>query len=608
MKFFRNLTIRAQLTITSILTILIVILIILFSYSKFSDIMVGKNRNYTSEITSNIQSNIALYFREISSILRNIGYDTNTQKYVMEKDPVRLYETGRELKILSINTVNIKKDIIDIVVIGENGKYFTMSGMHAPVKNLMAAIPTDGGIYNTGFEKIGGLSGSAGDDMFFMYGMYIYSAYKEDDFGERIGFASLLVNLKPIFEEISKFSTNTEIKYYLIDKKGQLFSEDDSLAINNKPEIQKRILNIEGGDAGSSIINIDGSDNLVQVYDIPEIEGRIVSIVPQKELLHEIYEVRKIVLIICLSALVIVALLFLFIINNITHPVNKLISFMNKVKRGDIKSWKDKIQLEGYSEIKVLSNEFNNMMSELNSLTHRLLDTSSKLYEAELEKKKAEFAYLRSQINPHFLYNTLEALKGIALDEGQDKIFEMTRALALIFRYCVHDSSMVALEEELKIITAYVKIHEIRSGERLRAQYAVDDGAKALRIPKMILQPLVENAIYHGLEPKRGRGTVHIGGGVKEGELRIDIRDDGVGIPPQRLERLKKSLSEPPAALADGKNSGSIGLYNVNNRIKLSYGNSYGLSIASEIDRGTEVVVSIPIEEGEDVQGIHSGR
>ncbi len=605
MRFFRDLTIRVQLIISYILTILVVILIIFLSYSKFSEIMVNKNRNYTSEITTNIKNNIALYFKEIGSILRNIGYDTSTQKYVMEKDPINIYETGKELKILSINTVNIKKDILDIAIIGENGKYFTMSGMYNPVRNLMDTIPDDGSIYSTGFEKIDSLSGNTDGNMFIMYGMYIYSAYKEEAFGDKIGFAAVLVDLEPIFREISSFTANTEIKYYLVDKDGRLFSEGDPLKINNNPEIIKNILAVSSDDSKNNVITINGYENIVQAYEIPEIQGRIISLVPREELFMEIHEVRKIVLTICFAALILLSSLFLFITNNITHPVAKLISFMGMVKNGDIKSLKKKIRLEGYSEIKVLSNEFNNMLFEINNLTHRLLDTSSKLYEAEIVKEKAELAYLRSQINPHFLYNTLECLKGIASDEGQEKIYKMTQSLALVFRYCVNNASMVAMEDEFKIVKAYVQIHEIRFGERLTASYDFEERALHMQIPKMILQPIVENAIYHGFEPKRGKGSVHIGSRLENNKLLVRVKDDGVGIDAENLEELNRRLAEPFAAFVDttgtDKKTARIGLYNVNNRIRLTYGNDYGLKVTSERDIGTEVLVTIPVKEAEHV-------
>lgn len=596
MKFFKKLTITTQLAINALLTLLAVIAIFSLAYYKTSEILMNKNKNYTSEITANIQHNITNYYKEIKSILQNIGYDSNTQKIFSSNNLMDSYAAGEELKILTINMVNIKKDIFDIAIIGENGKYFTMSGEYEPVKKLMASIPADGKIYNTGFEKLERLNQA--DRIFFLYGMHFFSAYDSGSYAKRLGFSAILVDLRPLFQEIDKVSSNTEIKYYLMDKKGDLYSPNDPLKINNNKEAIRKIIkdsNLEP--LNQQVVEINGAKNIMMVRDIPEIEGKIVSFVPEKELFSEIVEVRKVILIIFLMAVFLLSILFFFITYNITQPIKKLIFFMNHLKSGSIKDLKKKVQLEGSSEINILEYEFNSMMKEINDLTHRLFETSSKLYEAEIEKEKANLAFLRSQINPHFLYNTLEVMKGISLEEGVEKLYEMTKALALIFRYSVNGSSIVELGEEIKIIQAYVQIHVIRFGDRIEANYDFPDPTWGAKVFKMILQPLVENAIYHGLEPKRGQGALWIGSKIEKGNLYIWVKDNGVGMETEKLKNIKARLLESTGRSQEDTEAGSIGIYNVNNRIKLTYGADYGLNIESEKDKGTEVRITIPLQE-----------
>lgn len=596
MKFFKKLTITTQLVINALLTLLAVIAIFSLAYYKTSEILMDKNKNYTSEITSNIQHNITIYYKEIKSILQNIGYDSNTQKIFSSDNLMDSYSAGEELKILTINMVNIKKDIFDIAIIGENGKYFTMSGEYEPVKKLMASIPADGKIYNTGFEKLERLNQA--DRIFFLYGMHFYSAYDSGSYAKRLGFSAILVDLQPLFQEIDKVSSNTEIKYYLMDKKEDLYSPNDPLKINNNKEaIREIIKNSNLEPLNQQVVEINGAKNIMMVRDIPEIEGKIVSFVPEKELFSEIVEARKIILVIFLIAVLLLSILFFFITYNITQPIKKLIFFMNHLKSGSIKDLKKKVQLEGSSEINILEYEFNSMMKEINDLTHRLFETSSKLYEAEIEKEKANLAFLRSQINPHFLYNTLEVMKGISLEEGVEKLYEMTKALALIFRYSVNGSSIVDLGEEIKIIQAYVRIHVIRFGDRIEANYDFPDPTRSAKVFKMILQPLVENAIYHGLEPKRGKGALWIGSKTEKGNLYIWVKDDGVGMEAEKLKNIKTRLSESNGRNQEDSKADSIGIYNVNNRIKLTYGVEYGLCIESEKDKGTEVRITIPLQE-----------
>lgn len=152
---------------------------------------------------------------------------------------------------------------------------------------------------------------------------------------------------------------------------------------------------------------------------------------------------------------------------------------MNEIKLGKPKSLQKRINLQGYAEIIVMANEFNEMLDEVDELTHRLLESNTRLYEAELVKKQSELAYLQSQINPHFLYNTLESIKGIAADEGVDKIYNMTKALALVFRYSIKGTDMVPLREELTIIKSFIFIQKIRFGNRFEVKY---------RFPEAILE------------------------------------------------------------------------------------------------------------------------
>jgi len=597
MRFLKKLPITTQLVLNGVLTLIVIVAILSLSYYNISGILVDKNKNYTSEITATMQYSLARYTQELRSILQNIGYDTNTQKIYSSTDIIDSY-TARELNILAFNMINIKKDIFDVVIIGENGSYFTKNGNYDIVKNLMKSIPDDGKIYNTGFEELEILNKDS--QMFFLYGMYFYSSYESDSFAKKLGFAAIMVDLKPIFNEINKISNNAETKYYLMDKNGMLYSPEDPLGINNNKEVRDLLIG-QKSNSSQQIIEINGYENIVNISHIPEIEGKIISFVQEKELFSEIVQTRTKILKIFVIAIIIVCLLFLFTINNITRPIKKLIFFMNNIKSGSIKDLKKQVQLEGSSEINILEYEFNSMMNEINNLTRRLFDTSSKLYEAEIEKDRAELAYLRSQINPHFLYNTLEVMKGISLEEGVDKLYDMSKSLALIFRYSAQGSNIVELNDEISIIRAYIQIHIIRFSNRLEANFDFEESTLTAKVLKMTLQPLVENAIYHGLEPKRENGVLCVGSKYENGNLLIWVEDNGVGIEAGTLDNIKLKLLEAPHILSDRRQDGSkvdsIGIYNVNNRLKLTYGVQYSLNIESEKDIGTKVTITIPGSE-----------
>jgi two-component system sensor histidine kinase YesM len=223
-----------------------------------------------------------------------------------------------------------------------------------------------------------------------------------------------------------------------------------------------------------------------------------------------------------------------------------------------------------------------------------LLETNAELFGIELEKKKSELAFLRSQINPHFLYNTLEAITGIAVVEGQSKIKTMTRSLSNIFRYSIKGGDVVPLREEIRMIESYVQIQQIRFADRFSVHYALSEEALAFAIPKMILQPLVENAVYHGFEPTLKSGELWIKGFVDEqGKLTVTVEDNGTGMEPERLEELRDRMTSSASGMPEVEDGGSIGLVNVNNRIKLMFGSEYGISMESVFGSGTQVRLTI---------------
>ena len=217
-------------------------------------------------------------------------------------------------------------------------------------------------------------------------------------------------------------------------------------------------------------------------------------------------------------------------------------------------------------------------------------------------RKQTELNVLQSQINPHFLYNTLDTIRGQALWEGMDSIAEMTHALASCLRYSINTGSdMVTLSEELDNVKNYIKIQQTRFSDKLEFEMAIDEENDnkilSYKIPKLTIQPIVENAVFHGLEKKRNMGKVQIKVFATDTRLSINIIDNGLGIPRERLKLLNKNLYLGQTSMSDTKNESrqSIGLYNVNQRIKLYYGDNFGLRIKSFIDEGTNVEIIVPI-------------
>ena len=221
----------------------------------------------------------------------------------------------------------------------------------------------------------------------------------------------------------------------------------------------------------------------------------------------------------------------------------------------------------------------------------------------KLQQKQAEYLALQNQINPHFLYNTLEAIRADALMADCEGIAETTEALATFFRYTISDvQESVAFSDELDNVENYFIIQRCRFGDKLSLELEMEnERLLEAKMPKLILQPLVENAVVHGLEDKIDQGTVRIVVENSDRVLFLRVRDDGIGIPDDQVERLNEQFAggdsrEHPAA----PRRGGIALRNVNSRIRLMFGDDYGLRIFSARGIGTECCVTLPLlfEEG----------
>ena len=588
MAYLKKLPIRIQLSVLVILIIIIVIFIIFTNYFKAANVVEKKNNEYFTEMISQMNQTISSNSDVVKRIVQNISYNSPiVQQYLNETDQTAKYEEYTQLKSYISDMISMKDGILDIALIGSDGTKFNVNGDINNLSPLKDEIPKKQLHYFSGLKI---LPFNNENKNVFIAGAQIYSIENFNfENTKEIGTLMIVLDANALLGSSNKVMRPSGGKIYMVDRNGNVFyTNDDSV----KP-----------GSAYSDILSLEKDRSyIVQKGAIPDIGGEIIYKLPQSELLSGIGDIRKQSFMIFIISLLLLAVPFFLVINNILQPLKKLMRLMNEIKLGKPKSLQKRINLQGYAEIIVMANEFNEMMDEIDDLTHRLLESNTRLYEAELVKKQSELAYLQSQINPHFLYNTLESINGIAAEEGGDKIFNITKALALVFRYSIKGTDMVPLREELTIIKSFIYIQKIRFGNRFEVKYHFPEEILECKVPKMILQPIVENAIFHGIEPRIGEGLLQLKGEISGNMILLSIKDNGMGMEAEKLRLIKESLSAQQGFT--GKNNDrtvNIGMANVNNRIKLKYGNEYGIMIKSEPGMGTEVVIMIPFGSGFDV-------
>jgi len=235
---------------------------------------------------------------------------------------------------------------------------------------------------------------------------------------------------------------------------------------------------------------------------------------------------------------------------------------------------------------------FEQVFMHLKSISTKLNRLSQNEISSKILVKQTELFALQSQINPHFLYNTLETIRGQAISIKATAIERMIKALAELFRYSIiHKGSMVCLKEELANVDNYLAIQQYRFADRFTYSKQIDEDILNHRVPKLMLQPLVENAFQHGLEKKVGEGRIMLRAHKTQGRLLIFIEDDGIGIPREELDHINHGLANSNQTSIKNR----IGLSNVNERIKLNYGYEYGIKLYSETDKGTLVEINLPL-------------
>lgn len=281
------------------------------------------------------------------------------------------------------------------------------------------------------------------------------------------------------------------------------------------------------------------------------------------------------------------------IVVSITKPIGRLIAATEKVREGDLSI---AIADDGADELSMFTNSFNAMTRQINTLVYEV-------HVKEMERVDLELQMLRMQINPHFLYNSLESIRAQADSNGERELSEMSVLLGKVLRYGVtNPSDEVPLRRELENLESYMKLQRLRYGDRLLFVTNVEEPLLDLPVIKLFLQPMVENAIYHGLDTAGEHGSIHILG-YREGQRMIfNVLDNGVGMDEQTVRNINAYLHGENQAFT------SIGIKNVHRRIQLFYGEQYGVCIQSQFKRGTKVTITMPIrQKGVQSDGSHFG-
>ena len=346
------------------------------------------------------------------------------------------------------------------------------------------------------------------------------------------------------------------------------------------PDIPEELLTLTAPE-GEPVALSGGEEYLQYSWTVPVLDWDLRFHVMQRNMLTQIYQLRFQISITILAIVLISIWMTRMAIHKLLHPLTELKQQMEAMERGELDQ--PVLEIGSRDEVGVLTNTFNDMVREINLLMDKNI-------QIQKEYSKLEFEVLLAQINPHFLFNTLNSIKWMALIDHEDKIAETITSLGTLLTISMNkQAEFIPVSEELNNLNCYINIQKVRYGSAFEIDYDVSEEICSHRIMKLVLQPIVENAIMHNMG-QVSELRIHVRGGLEDGKIKLVITDTGTGIPPEKLETILTAPSEARSAIFRG-----IGISNVHQRIRLKYGEPYGLYVRSEVGRGTEVSILLPV-------------
>lgn len=581
-QWFKNLALARKLILVNVLLIVVPLGVIgAYSFSVFASKMEEQVGKYQLQMLKQVTFNIDTYMNELNRLsLMPYQYQEILDFLGTSRkpgEPLSLQEIDDLNSFVSKVFLNGRVDIMGISLFGEKGASYVV----LPESQYMTTYQLGG---NT--EWLEKAKGRFGQPTFItthdvqstsgtVYKVFsIARELRSFDSGETLGYIVIDIDPAAVRKLLAQVSLGSKESLYMADSAGELVLRKEKTAIY--PVIDGLT------EEGVSHRKVDGKSLLVAHVNSEVTGWTTVGVVPVSELMKDSLVVRNSIILIGGICIGLAVLLSVFIAFRITSPLRMLRSLMRKVERGDLKV---SFPVQQWDEVGQLGSAFNIMVSRLSELGYRL-------YETEIREKDAEIAALQSKINPHFLYNTLGSISMYAEVEGNREVVKMTNNLSRLLRYSLSGrKETVTLRDELEHVQGYMTIQKMRYEDRIDFRLEVDESLYGCPVIPLMIQPIVENAINHGLDKGIGEGLIRLSCHQEHGVLTIVVEDDGIGMTSEQLGAMRHRLD----ASHDLGGSSGNGLMNVHRRIRLHYGEQYGLQLESMPFQGLKVIIRMPI-------------
>ena len=547
---------------------------------KFTNTSIFENSSeYTHTIIQQMNQNIDSYIDYMENIAYLISSNEDVQDYLFDE---KIDNEGRYRILNQLQTIlDSRSDIRNVGIISKNGRMLINDGSKSVNQDLDLNTQE---WYATALEKPNGpiLTSSHVQHIISGERPWVITLSRgirdRSGSGEKEGVFFIDLNYSAISELCDQSTVGTKGYAFILDAKGNIVYHPQQQQLYN--ELQTENISLIMDTDEDTVLTGTGNDG--KLYSISRSEKTgwtVVDCTNVKELLSKSRQAQS-VYVLTAIILVIVALLFSrFMARSITLPIQKLRDSMKKVQEGDF----------SVSDVVVDSkNEIGSLTKSFDVMTHRIHELMEQNVHEQEEKRKSELKALQSQINPHFLYNTLDSIIWMAEGKKNEEVVLMTASLARLLRQSIsNEDEVVPLANEVEYARGYLTIQKMRYKDKLEFQIEVDSSILYIPLIKLVLQPIIENAIYHGLKYKESKGLLIVKGFMKDGNAVLQVIDDGVGMDEETLAHIYDKHKV-------NYHSNGVGVYNVQKRLKLYYGEDYGIMYTSELGKGTTATITIP--------------
>ena len=547
---------------------------------RFTNTSIFENSSeYTHTIIQQMNQNIDSYIDYMENIAYLISSNEDVQDYLFDEE---IDNEGKYRILNQFQTIlDSRSDIRNVGIISKSGRMLINDGSKSVNQDLdlnaqewyVNALKKPNGPILTSSHVQHIISGERPWVITLSRGIRDRSGS-----GEKEGVFFIDLNYSAISELCDQSTVGTKGYAFILDAKGNIVYHPQQQQLYN--ELQTENISLVMDTDEDTVLT--GTGNNGKLYSISRSDKTgwtVVDCTNVRELLSKSRQAQS-VYVLTAIVLVIISLFFSrFMARSITLPIQKLRDSMKKVQEGDF----------SVSDVVVDSkNEIGSLTKSFDVMTHKIQELMEQNVHEQEEKRKSELKALQSQINPHFLYNTLDSIIWMAEGKKNEEVVLMTASLARLLRQSIsNEDEVVPIANEVEYARGYLTIQKMRYKDKLEFQIDVDSSILHIPLIKLVLQPIIENAIYHGLKYKESKGLLIVKGFMKDGNAVLQVIDDGVGMDEETLAHIYDRHKV-------NYHSNGVGVYNVQKRLKLYYGDDYGITYESEKGKGTTATITIP--------------